>query len=322
MEVKSNVRQRRMNRMKQIVASEQAEDHRDVPLVRNSAARYRGIETSYRRNEDENSESIDRADSGESPLYRGGGPLYRDERYDDPEYIWKSQEKERWTSLERATFRSSGTGRDSRTLTPPTVRQIWFKLGISAVLFAAVWGMFQIDHPAAERGKSWVRAALHEDYDFQAAAAWYERRFGGLPAFLPAIRAKSDPEAQKASSASLQKLYAPVHGKIMSKAEGDELGITIRTEPEAAVATIDTGRVVAVNVGTDKATTIHIQHAGGIQSIYGWITGTSLKINDWVKGGETIGKVTTDAAGGAGKLYVAIKKDNQYVHPAEVISFD
>jgi stage IV sporulation protein FA len=288
-----------MDRMKQIIATEQAADDYDMPVMLERPQRY------YR----------EQALPDDLPL------VYK-ERLDDPEYVWKSQEQSRWSQLERQTARS-GPRSSREELKPPSVRQIWLKLGVSAVLFAAVWGMFHLDHPAAQRGQGWVRAALQRDFDFRAAAVWYEHRFGGLPAFLPALGgSKADPEAQKAGSSSLQRLYAPVHGKITGKSDDGEQGITIRTEPEAAVAAIDTGRVIAVTTGTDRATEIVIQHAGGLQSKYGWIIGSTLKQYDWVEGGETIGKVTTDAAGGAGKLYIAVKKDNQYVVPTDVIAFD
>ncbi|TMV52915.1 hypothetical protein FE783_01615 [Paenibacillus mesophilus] len=318
MEVKSNVRQRRMDRMKQIIASEQGEHRSDVRPVRSGGSRAQGpAKTSYGWTQDN--------EYGKTERERGvreEEPQRIDYSREDPEYVWKRQERERWSSFERAPGPASDGWMESGGLKPPTVRQIWIKLGISAVLFAGIWGMFRIDHPMADQGRQWVKAALTEDYDFSAVAAWYEREFGGLPAFLPSLRAKADPEAQKASSPSLQRLYSPVRGKVVGAAANGDPGVTIRTEPEAAVAALDTGRVVSVSTATDKATVVVIQHAGGLQSTYGWLKGTSLKPNDWVKGGETIGSVTTDAAGGAGKLYVAVKKDNQYVNPAEVVSFD
>jgi stage IV sporulation protein FA len=319
MEVKSNVRQRRMDRMKQIIASEQIEYRNESGRADNVSGRLHGqAQTSYGRPPGSPAAGSGYAERG----IREEEPMRTDYGREDPEYVWKRQERERWTSLERAVGPSPDDWTNRGGLKPPTVRQIWIKLGISAVLFGGIWGMFRIDHPLADRGRQWVSSALTEDYDFSAAAAWYEREFGGLPAFLPALRAKSDPEAQKASSPSVQRLYTPVHGKIVGTAADGELGVTLRTEPEASVAALDTGRVVSVSTGTDKATVVVIQHAGGLQSTYGWLQGTTLKTHDWVKGGETIGSVTTDAAGGAGKLYVAVKKENQYVNPAEVVSFD
>lgn len=255
--------------------------------------------------------------------YRGDEPFMQSyAREDDPEYVWKRQERQRWSTLAQLGDSSRDPNREDRNWKPPSVRQIWVKLGISAVLFGAIWGMFQIDHPLARQGRQWVRTALTEEYDYSKMAAWYERHFAGLPAILPALGGKTDPAAQKASSTSLGRLYAPVHGKIVDRLTEGELGITLRTEPEAPVAAIDTGRVVAVNANSDKGTVVVIQHASGLQSTYGWLAETPLKIHDWVKGGETIGSVTTDAAGGAGKLYVAVRKDNQYMNPAEVIPFD
>ncbi|RKN83845.1 peptidoglycan DD-metalloendopeptidase family protein [Paenibacillus ginsengarvi] len=307
MEVKSNVRRRRMDRMKQIVTTGQEErfgggnraDGQGSREMERAPVSYESAEegTPFRRQ------------ASEQRLL-----AYREE--DDPEWAWKRQESQRWRSLGGP----GGGGNWERK--PPSIRSLWTKLGISAVLFAGIWGMFQVDHPLAERGQRWVTAALTEEYNFSGMAAWYERKFGGLPAILPALGGKRDPEAQKVSSSSLKGMYTPVHGKIVEKLSDGELGITLRTVPEAKVVAIDTGRVVAVSDSADKGTTVVLQHSGGLQSIYGWLQGTSLKTNDWVKGGETIGSVTTDAAGGAGKLYVAVKKEGEYVKPQEVIPFD
>lgn len=315
MEVKSNVRQRRMDRMKQIVASDQ------------------GMRSSVKKAEHTGGVYPGQGENGAAPyppnrhaaINSGGreeAPRERDIRLDDPEFVWKRHERERWTAMGRADQAGWTEPPDNGGLQPPSVRQVWVKFGLSAVLFAGVWGLFQLDHPMAKRGQTWVRTALTADYDFSAVAVWYERSFGGLPAWLPAIRDKTAPEAQKASTSLMGQIYVPVAGKIVSQNSEGDLGISLRTEPAAAVTAIDTGRVVSVSNGTDQGTVVVIQHAGGLQSTYKWLQSTTLQKNDWVKGGETIGNVTTDAAGGAGKLYVVVKKDNQYVNPTEVIPFD
>jgi stage IV sporulation protein FA len=324
MEVKANVRQRRIDRMKQILASGQRMNHDDIELPGRRGGKPAGQPGPTGRTEPSRGAGRTEPSRGGTAPYgsslRDFGPD-RDERFDDPEYVWKRERNKRWSSWEQGAGPQRERDDEGGGLKPPTARQIWVRLTVSAVLFGCFWGMFRIDHPLAERGQAYVRAALTEEYDFTAAAAWYERTFGGLPALLPALRPKAG-EAQKAGSASLHKLYVPVHGKIVERASGGELGITIRTEPEATAVAIDTGIVVSVTTGTDKGTVLVLQHAGGLQSTYGWLESTSLKKHDWVEGGETIGRVTTDAAGGAGKLYVAVRKDNQFVDPTEVIAFD
>ncbi|MBD2861005.1 peptidoglycan DD-metalloendopeptidase family protein [Paenibacillus oceani] len=315
MEVKSNVRQRRMDRMKQIVASEQGIRSGNDKTVFHEEA-YDG-QRERSGHDSSQYRPVNLNGSGREDLSSA-----RDDRMDDPEFVWKHREQERWTAMGRAEQPGWTDTPDNGGMTPPSVRQIWVKLGLSAVVFAGVWGLFQLDHPMAQRGQAWVRTALTVDYDFTAVAAWYERSFGGVPAWLPSIREKDAPEAQKASTSSLGRIYVPVTGKIVSRSGDGDLGITLRTEPLAAVIAIDTGRVVSVTSGTDKGTVVVVQHADGLQSTYAWLQSTTLQKNDWVNGGETIGSVTTDAAGGAGKLYVVVKKDNQYVNPTEVIPFD
>ena len=64
--------------------------------------------------------------------------------------------------------------------TPPSPRKIAFKLLISGVIFAAIYGMFQLDKPWAIKGKLYITAALTQSYDFTAFSS-------GIPISLEAL---------------------------------------------------------------------------------------------------------------------------------------
>jgi stage IV sporulation protein FA len=241
-------------------------------------------------------------------------------RLDDPEYVWKMEEKRRWASLMQLPDRQKEEGPSGGK--PPAFISFRAKAGISALLFGLVWGMFQIDHPYAEKGRLWVTQALTIEADFGKWASYYAQSFSGAPSFLPAFLHRDGTEARKANAPAVRKLYIPAHGKIEETESGGALGITLRTRPDAKVAALDTGRVVDIRTGTERGTVVVLQHADGLESIYGWLKETSVKKYDWLLGGETFASVSTDPANGTGKLYIAVRKNGQYVAPTDVISFD
>ena len=294
MKVKRNVRLRRADRMKQIIR----------------AARQEALQTS---------ENV-----------RPSVPAHRfptsadDPHMTDPEYVWKQMNKGRWETWLKEE-RSPGGALERRSGGGPKRPAIGYRFVASVFLFVLVWGLFQFDHPLAVRGQLWIRQALTEPYDFAAVAAWYKDRFGSLPSFLPAWGrhgGASDDPAQKTSAAAGRTLYSPVRGKIVVPFGPDTQGVTLETPADAPVSAIDTGIVLSVSESPDTGSTVTIQHPNGLQSIYGSLRESALKPHDWVKGGERIGTVAPADSGRNGKFYFAVKKDNQFVNPAEVVSFD
>lgn len=337
MSVKSNIRERRQHRVKQIMASggRSAPDGERLPYPATADYGYQQRERVEPESEISERRWENHPDSPpmeEGPEYRRNQEIPERGWNDDPEAMWKRQERELWMSLNDSRYGPPRRGNPVQPETDggagaagggPSFRRgrIVVRLALSAALFAGVWFMFRLDHPYAETGKRWVTAALTEEYDFAAVAAWYEREFRGLPAILPTLRPQGAPEAQKANS-SPHSLYAPVKGSIVETERSNALGVTLQTAAFAAVVALDTGRVASVTGGGDQGTVVVIQHANGLQSTYGWLSDTSLKKNDWVEGGERIGSVTTDAASRTGKLYVAVQKEGRYVPPSEVVAFD
>lgn len=247
-------------------------------------------------------------------------PLYVDadwkRRMEDPEYAWQQK------ILMDKTFSGGGPSvdGDKGLFAPPSPRKIAVKLLVSGVLFASLYGMFQINQPWANKGKQFVAASLTQSYDFTAVSAWYSNQFGGSPSFIPSFNRVGD-EAVKVST-SRRTLYVPVKGSIIKPFDGtNQLGVTLNTAEYAPVYALDTGQVVFSGVATETGTTVIIRHPGGMQSLYGGLSEVSVEVGDWVKVGEPIGK-TSKRDPAKGTLYVAFTRDGRPVNPTDVISFD
>lgn len=246
-------------------------------------------------------------------------PLYVDadwkRRMEDPEYAWQQK------ILMDKTFSGGPSADGERGLfAPPSPRKIAVKLLVSGVLFASLYGMFQINQPWANKGKQIVAASLTQSYDFTAVSAWYSDQFGGSPSFIPSFNRVGD-EAVKVST-SRRTLYAPVKGSIIKPFDGtSQLGVTLNTADFAPVYALDTGQVVFSGVSAETGTTVIIRHPGGMQSLYGGLSEVSVEVGDWMKVGEPIGK-TSKKDSAKGTLYVAFTRDGRPVNPTDVISFD
>ncbi|MVO99677.1 M23 family metallopeptidase [Paenibacillus lutrae] len=249
-----------------------------------------------------------------------------DPRWDDPEFVWKQKmERElRQPVVYPPQYTGSGSrpphNEDDRMRVPFGVRFLR-QLMASAALFGLVWGMFQLQHPLLERGKGLVTAALTEPMDFQRLSAWYSEMFDGAPSFIPAFHSEDDNPAIKASS-SKRSLFAPVQGTIKLPYSDQHQALVVTADPGTPVNALDAGQIIFAGSREDTGYTVIIRHPGGLQSEYGQIEQSRVEVNDWIKGGETIGQVSRDAKSGKGFLYFAIQKNNGYVNPADVISIE
>lgn len=241
-------------------------------------------------------------------------PLYVDpdwtRRMGDPEFAWRQKlmMDTAYEDTERGLF------------TPPSPRKIAFKLLISGVIFAAIYGMFQLDKPWAIKGKLYITAALTQSYDFTAFSVWYTDKFGGSPSFIPSFN-RTGNEAVIVST-SKRTLFAPAKGTVMIRYDGTlHKGVNLNTAEFAPVYAMDTGQVIFSGKAADTGLTIMIRHPGGLESLYGGLSEASVAVGDWMKVGEPIGKAAAkDPA--KGTLYFSVMREGVTINPSDVITFD
>lgn len=221
----------------------------------------------------------------------------------DPERVWKERRHE-WENT------GGGGGFVSALLQ---------RLLVSAVLFAAVWGVYQIDKPWTSDIRQFVAGALTEDMDFAAVQAWYEQYFEGPSAFIPIFGSSEEPARKAAAEGGL---LPPVSGTVLqpfaATLRGIEIGAAGDSNGAGSVKSVDIGRVLSVAREPLGGLRVTIRHSGSITAEYGHLEGTVLKQNDWVEAGDAVGWLN----GEEGPLYFAVKSGETYIDPAEVIAFD
>jgi stage IV sporulation protein FA len=233
----------------------------------------------------------------------------------DPEYMWNQKWRHEYAIHKNDSYD------DGRSPFRPGLKTFRLKLIISCAIFVLIWGLFQLNNPWANKGKSYISSALHESIDFQTVSLWYERQFGGNPSLLPTWLPGKQQEARKVTAES-RHYFSPVKGVVIAPYEPSRLGVTLETKADATVTAVDTGLVIYTGSKDGTGYTVIIRHVNGLQSVYGWIEQSKVELNDWIKGGETIGTVSKNSSKRAGYLYFAVSKDNRFINPADVVGFE
>lgn len=293
MEIRESVRQRRNERIREI---------QEKGPVR-SSAKSRGLLLPEPRGN-----SAYHIQEADEPLYKRYNEY---ELYNDPEFVWKQKFKKDWLGS------SDNPGIGGFRFNP---KRIAAQLVASSLLFGALWGLFQLDHPLAEKGQTYVRNAITNELEWSRLSAWYENTFGSSPLIIPVFN-KNQPNATKVSNQN-KTYFSPLSGTISAPFDTTRLGIIVEAKADSTVNALDTGQVIYAGEREGTGYTIIIQHANKQQSVYGWISKSYVEQNDWIKGGEAVGKVGQDEASDNGSLYFALMKDGQFINPVDVVRFD
>ncbi|TVY11909.1 M23 family metallopeptidase [Paenibacillus cremeus] len=234
----------------------------------------------------------------------------------DPEVEWNRKWKREFTEYRR----------NDDDLGPPERDGSWrgrisARILVSGLLFALTWGMFHVHHPLAEKGKKWITTALTESVDASSVAAWYERKFGSAPSFLPALNPAKHQDAEKVSAVT-KHYFTPVQGKLIAAFTPGQSGVLVDAKSGTPVAAVDTGLVTFAGMKEDTGFTVVLRHTDGVESIYGHLAQGKIQLNDWIKGGETLGTVDKPQGQASGTLFFALAKDGKPLNPTDVITFD
>lgn len=189
-----------------------------------------------------------------------------------------------------------------------------FKLLLSAILVLAVAILFKNTTSSLEGTRKTVKQAMEKEFQFASVSKWYESQFGKPLSFLPSSEKKT---VQK------EKDYAvPASGKVMQSFHANGQGVFVQTAANAIVESVNEGIVVFVGQKEEFGNIVQIQHADGTESWYGNLGETSVKLYDYVTKKQKIGTVANETTGKNGKFYFAFKKNEKFIDPIQVISFE
>ncbi|CAH1204205.1 hypothetical protein PAECIP111893_02186 [Paenibacillus plantiphilus] len=248
----------------------------------------------------------------------------------DPEQLWKSQanpwESAGWRMARDARASvgiKGGEQRDPIKRYPSFIRGFFIQTIVSAALFFIIVAMFRIDMPQFKRGQEFVAVALTDNIDFDTAAAWYDATFAGAPSFIPLFGGDDSKESKLVGGDVSLPVVAPLNNGTVVRTFAETLGgVEIAGESEERVSAVETGRVLLVTQDEKAGKTVVLQHMNERQTIYGGIEKAAVAVGDWVEGGNVIGTLPAAGENESSLLFFAVKQKNRYVNPADVVPLD
>ncbi|REE69496.1 stage IV sporulation protein FA [Paenibacillus taihuensis] len=253
--------------------------------------------------------------------------------YDDPERLWKANPNP-WESagwrIAPLPSKYDRNGKAGGPTPPPSpqrfsfiVRGLFVQTAISVALFVIVFAVFKMDMPIAKKGQDVVTAALTDEINFDAAAAWYKDMFAGAPSFIPLFGSHDNPETQLTGGSVELPIVAPlINGSVVRSFAETLSGVEIAGQPSQEVLAAETGRVINVTNDDETGETVVIQHANNRVTLYGHLGDVKVAVNDWLEAGTKLGQLPAAQEGQQTMLYFAVKEKGKYVNPADVVPLD
>lgn len=187
----------------------------------------------------------------------------------------------------------------------------------SAILVLLVAIIYKSPSPFFDQAKASVKTAMETEFQFAAAGKWYEDKFGKPLALLPI---KSNETNNLGSN---EHGYAlPVSGRVLTQFGDSGQGIILETGTGAEVKAMMGGTVKFAGKQQDTGKTVIIQHPDKSESWYGNLDEITVKTFEKVKAEKIIGTVSKGQDGITGEFYFAIKQNDEFIDPIQVIRFE
>ncbi|TYS19934.1 M23 family metallopeptidase [Rossellomorea vietnamensis] len=189
-------------------------------------------------------------------------------------------------------------------------------LGTSVIVLCTAI-LFQNQVPGFDKARSYVQQTMTKEFQFAAVAGWYEDQFGKPLALLPEGKDSSLPEATKSADYAL-----PASAKVVENFKSNGQGIMVETGKGSLVEAMQGGLVTFAGKKEDLGQTVIIQHGDKSESWYGHLNSIEVTQYAQVKAGDPVGTVTDEENAATGEFYFAIKKEDAFIDPIQVITFE
>ncbi|WP_347549421.1 M23 family metallopeptidase [Pseudalkalibacillus hwajinpoensis] len=185
---------------------------------------------------------------------------------------------------------------------------------MAGCLFLAAGILFKAESERLAPVQGYVSDMMEQEFQFAAVKNWYEGKFGNPVALFPTA-----PE----DTAGEQPLYAlPASGKVLENFETTGKGIMVETVLSTEVEAIDAGVVTYAANKEGIGQTVVIQHTDGSESWYGMLDSIDVALYDFVKSKDKLGSVTNSEDGKTGTFYFAIKQNETFIDPLQVVPIE
>ncbi|MBB6729320.1 M23 family metallopeptidase [Cohnella zeiphila] len=200
------------------------------------------------------------------------------------------------------------------------IRGLAVRFVLALLVFAAVWGWMHSDLPGNGEVQALAIRSVTEEMNFDAVEAWYEKTFGGSPAFLPMFRHQQPSQAAIAEW-SRDQTVPPLEGRIIRTFAQDGAGIRMAAPSGSPVKAVHSGRVTKVTTDGEGVAAVWVQHPNEIVTEYEGLENPEVKPSDWVEAGQTLGGLASSSRedGGDAELFFAVIRGGKTIDPADVV---
>jgi stage IV sporulation protein FA len=193
-----------------------------------------------------------------------------------------------------------------------------FKILASVCLVLIVGILFKNENPTLQKARDVVQNSMVTDFQFAAVSDWYETKFGKPLALLPFME-----EETKTNTIEDETQYAlPASGRIIEDFSQNGQGIMIETGKDSVVDALHEGIITFAGVKEGIGNTVVVQHTDKSETWYGNLSTIEVKLYDFITKGTKLGVASSTEDETHSSFYLAVKKDNHFIDPSQVIRFE
>ncbi|WP_442595231.1 peptidoglycan DD-metalloendopeptidase family protein [Neobacillus sp. D3-1R] len=194
-----------------------------------------------------------------------------------------------------------------------------FKILGAICLFLIVAILFKNESATFNQARHLVQNTMEDDFQFATVSNWYEKQFGKPLALLPFMEDKG----KKTLDSGNDPQYAlPASGRIIEDFAKNGQGIVIETGKDATVKALNEGIVRFAGVKEGFGKTVIIQHADNTETWYGNLATIDVTLWTFIEKGTKLGLATSSPDGMKSSFNLAVKKENDFIDPIQVIQFE
>lgn len=182
------------------------------------------------------------------------------------------------------------------------------RLFVSILLIAIIAIVFQLQQKPFDIVQNKITQVMEKEFKFAVISNWYESRFGEpLTFFQENTKLKNDTEVIQAS------------GKVLENFQTNGQGIMIETTV-TKVESLEEGLVIYAGEKEELGNTVIVQNVDGSETWYGKLDSIAVNVYDEVNKGEVLASAVVENE--LSTYYLAVKQNEEFVDPNQVISFE
>ncbi len=202
---------------------------------------------------------------------------------------------------------------------------VLFQVLASVCLMLGIGVLFSLPNGQLDGARQFVHQSFNQEFEFAAVSGWYEEQFGRPLALVPPTLEVAPAPLEDGESEIDIASALPATGTIAESFEQNGRGIYVETSLEESVEAVRGGTIRFV--GEDEAgewgKTVVVSHYNGGESWYGMLDDIQVNLYDHVEAGDLIGYVSpAEDNESVGVYYFALKEDDIFIDPIDVITLD